>query len=268
MERRYVPIQRFQRKSLFPKQHGEHRINILTGSTVSKIVHQSHYAAALESNGQTWNPQHCTPTTTDHASLVERQLVEWTQEVRRAGLSVTRDMIRAQAAVLANKSPSHFLQSVPAASLPQTPPSSVFDAGSTSTLGTYSDPAYTAETSGTDCDIDLLAHELAAIQEEDCSRTPPGQIQNDYLYNVLDYSGAHDPALSLYATSPLSQPYDKGVHPRPICSSSHEKMSDAVCLSEARRAIDTVESYISNTPMVTALDQLCLNHVKTCLYRP
>jgi hypothetical protein len=216
---------------------------------------------------------------TEHASRVNGQLLEWVQEARRLGINVTRDMIRTQAAVLANKTTPQLLQPVSTTSLPQTAtPTSFFNLGSSNTLAPSPDQAYTAGLPLTDHDLDFLTHScgLTAVQEEELSHTTAGlpmsnlpcaTMQDNFLYNTLDHSGLHDPALTLDAIFPSPQTYDKATCQRTICANTHNKFTDAVCLSEARWALEVVERYVSKSPTVTVLDQLCLNHVKACLHR-
>ncbi|KAH9879925.1 hypothetical protein J1614_001949 [Plenodomus biglobosus] len=246
-------------------------------STVSKIVHQTHYAAAHENGGSAWKPQ-STPILTENASRVESQLMEWAQDARRLGINVTRDMIRAQAAILANKMQPQLVQPVSTTSMLETPTfTSAFNPGSASALASFPDQAYNGGSSLTESDLDLLARscDLMAIQEEESLHGTADPItaspycttmQSDSLYNTPNHSCLFDPGLTLDMVSYSSPMYDKATCHIPTCTKTHNKLTDAVCLSEARRAFDTVESYVTNSQPAMALDQLCLNHIKACLY--
>lgn len=222
---------------------------------------------------------------TERALRVENQLLYWAHEACRSGIHVTRDMIRTQAACLATEtSPySTMYQSATQASgglrsdtLPEsTRFTSIPADGSIRLPTTLPVSTSTGLSYLSDFDIDLFAHrcDLTVPQggESPNEASSPAinsssmtTLQTIFPYNTLGQPALHDPGHDYHAIA-CSQPQKSMACQSQTCTETHVGTMDAICSQEARRAFNIVESYISNSPKMTALDQLCLNHVKARL---
>lgn len=251
-------------------------------STVSKIVRQSQHTdyAATEDCAEAWEPQIISESS-EPSSRSDAQLLEWIDEARMKGINVTRDMIRAQAAIFAYSSLSQMPPSPSSASSSQSP-------NSTSTFTPVADnlpfpfplgqdPAAKSYFSGSG--LNPLPHpcrNLTATNNQNYSHTisstdifhPPGTNgQHGFLYDTLAHCSTDDPVLDVEATTTSSRLRGKDSCTSTIYAELLASRTGAVSSVDARSAFDAVETYLLNSPAMTALDQLCLSHVKACLDR-
>jgi len=226
-----------------------------------------------------WTPR-TQASIVNHVSATEIRLLEWVIEARRAGINVTRNMIRAQAARFAIEAQTHSPLDPRLSPILELPSGAnhqdAHEATPIFTSGTQNPTSfpYQASTVGphiTNSDIDLLAANLydSILAHEDqwtldSSTLAPttssfATTRDEDLFSTLGQTNTSNPSFSNGALG-LCQ-----THSTTTCAHVNPDKMGSICPPDVRYAFSIVESYISDSLAKTALDQLCLNHIKAIL---
>lgn len=138
--------------------------------------------------------------------------------------------------------------------------------------------------SGLSCDLDIGQHDaITGCNENICLdsgnigesitphslKTPPiADTPNNSLGSLLgpslpaelaDYQRRNH---TVHQLENCSASLGQGNPALDVGLESHSAITDGVCLHEARRALSALELYLAGFPGQTALDELCLNHLR------